>query len=67
MIEKYQDVRAPSRAGHEASTVPEKPASDHPERRGYTAQNPTPLNVQDLKPPKGDTAVQGPKAPSPGK
>ncbi len=35
--------------------------SEHPEQRGYTAQSTTPLNASDLKPPKGDTAVQPPK------
>ena len=37
------------------------------EQRGYTAQNPTPLNAQDLQPPKGGTGVERPKPETPSK
>lgn len=51
--------KATKKASDGSGSVNSRPS----ERRGYTAQNPEPLNPQELKPPRGDTAVQPPKDP----
>ena len=58
MIENSDRTDHSSRdQGHPASDR----KTDNGEQRGYTAQNPTPLDPQQLKRPKGDTAVERPK------
>lgn len=59
----YGKASAQSKTGDVSSTTQIAPGED----RGYSAQNPTPLNPQDLKPPSGDTAVQPPKDTAPKK
>ncbi len=52
----------PARQNHEQSrSAPEQGRTKPPETKGYGAENPTPLNAEDLTPPKGDTAVQPPE------
>lgn len=49
--------------GYQAVQGGYQPSQIHIEQRGYQPQGPAPINLQTLKPPKGDTAIVPPQAP----
>ncbi len=64
MIRKYDHPASESKKGSPGRDIATPNSPGDLEDKGYAPQNPTPLDVQDLTPPKGDTAVEPPKRPA---